>query len=379
MWYSEKPKVILSPYLFFFLALFTISTSGAWAQCIEVSNATGTFINDAAVGNVAFSNPSNASADDNNNAVASTVLSIMGSAQSNYLKATGLGFAIPSHATICGVSVEVRKRATGVDASNHITDAIVRLVKAGVISGDNKATSSYWTETEQLYTYGGSSDLWGVTLTPDDVNNGNFGVVVSATFAGLLSTALSARIDEIRVKVHYSVAPLPIQIINFKANPSGNLVHIKWDVADIEEPTTLIIQQLHNDGHWHNIHQYRFTPATKTNHSGHYQHMLSGSGNYQYRLQLIPISGKSIYSDIRSVASTTASHLSVYPNPAHAVVTVSAEAGCENIIVTNLFQQMVRVPVKRHKNNSLQMDVSQLPAGIYFVHAGNTTAKFIKE
>lgn len=58
----------------------------------------------------------------------------------------------------------------------------IKIVKGGVISGDDKSTgASLPTEEDTYISYGGSSDLWGETWTAEDINNVNFGVVASFT------------------------------------------------------------------------------------------------------------------------------------------------------------------------------------------------------
>lgn len=62
-----------------------------------------------------------------------------------------------------------------------IRDDQIRLVVGGTISGDNKATSADWGGmTPNSPTYGGASDLWGLSLSPADVNDSDFGMVVAA-------------------------------------------------------------------------------------------------------------------------------------------------------------------------------------------------------
>ena len=71
----------------------------------------------------------------------------------------------------------------------------IRLVKAGVISGDDLTQGGITTENE-YYPFGGVSNLWGLTLTAEDVNKSTFGCVVAfngdfATSYYLKSTAFS--------------------------------------------------------------------------------------------------------------------------------------------------------------------------------------------
>src|SRR5262245_61359342 len=83
------------------------------AQCISSGwhNATS-FSTDNSTGVYDFAIPANAQVSDNNRADASALISLL-SGNTYYLRATGFGFSIPSYAIICGVSVEVECRGTG--------------------------------------------------------------------------------------------------------------------------------------------------------------------------------------------------------------------------------------------------------------------------
>jgi hypothetical protein len=62
-------------------------------------------------------------------------------------------------------------------------DSTVKLVKGGVISGNNKALPGIWSPGgHQNFTYGGAGDLWGLALTPTDVNSpSGFGAAINIT------------------------------------------------------------------------------------------------------------------------------------------------------------------------------------------------------
>jgi hypothetical protein len=101
----------------------------------------GTVVSDDTVGTKAWSNPSNAKASDNSYATAS--------------------------------------ETDWPGDVNNIYDYMVKIVKGGSVSGTNKATNTDIDGTDTYYTFGGSSDLWGNTLTSSDINNSNFGCVIS--------------------------------------------------------------------------------------------------------------------------------------------------------------------------------------------------------
>lgn len=163
-------------------------------------NAPGTMADDNAVGAHSWSIPNNAKVSDNTYATLATSFT----GDSHYLKATNFGFAIPSGATINGVSVGVERKRSAV-AGNSVSEKTIKLVKGGVVSGTNKSTGAFLPGTEGTITYGGAADLWGLTLTDTDVNASTFGVVFQ-TAHNVLSgkAACNAYVDLITITIDYT-------------------------------------------------------------------------------------------------------------------------------------------------------------------------------
>jgi hypothetical protein len=155
-------------------------------------NSGGTFATDSLLGVVDWTGASNASISDGSYATSGLLLGQI----SRYLKVTNFGFTIPLDATITGVTVNVERSTTTLNATH---DNSVRLVKNGDVSGDNKATVTQWPTSDAITSYGSSTDLWGLSLTPADINSSDFGVVISAV-ADLLGTA---QIDHVTITIDY--------------------------------------------------------------------------------------------------------------------------------------------------------------------------------
>lgn len=167
-------------------------------------NASGTQADDSAVGTLTWSSPSSAVSSNNGYATAghSTASTVR---QTHYLKVTNFGFAIPSGATINGVTVAVERMASETGLSFTV-DAVLSLVKGGTVSGNNKAdTSTHWS-AEKTISYGGAADLWGLTLTDTDVNATTFGVVLSANVSRKASGkgSSTASVDFISITIDYT-------------------------------------------------------------------------------------------------------------------------------------------------------------------------------
>lgn len=166
---------------------------------IGPNNAT-TFASNSLVGTIAMVSPTNAQLSDDSK---STAVMLLGEV-SNYLQASNFSMNIPIHSTVDGIIVEIEKSASLLSA---VTDNQVKLVlPSGSLGTTNKASGSSWSNTDGYTTYGSSTDTWSAGLTPIDVNDRNFGVVISAT-ANLL--AATASIDHVRVTVHYTQLAMP--------------------------------------------------------------------------------------------------------------------------------------------------------------------------
>ena len=152
----------------------------------------GTVASDSSYGTITWSNPDNAKVSDN---VYATAVWTSGPASSHYLKATNFGFSIPTDATIIGITIT--KEGSFVGSGSGSSRA--RLVKNGTVQGNTKTTNF---GVESVITEGGSGDMWGLTLTPADVNASDFGLVLYTDMDAGASCTVS--IDHITITVHYN-------------------------------------------------------------------------------------------------------------------------------------------------------------------------------
>lgn len=145
-------------------------------------------------GDASWTNPANAYASDNAYMTADGGFT---GALTDPQRFTGFGFTIPAGATINGITVEVERKGLGT-----VTDAVVRLLKAGVEAGTSLASGVSWPPTDAYATYGGAANLWGTTWTAAQVNAANFGVSLSAN----VDVSATASVDHVRVTITYTAA-----------------------------------------------------------------------------------------------------------------------------------------------------------------------------
>jgi hypothetical protein len=204
---------------------------------------------DAAYGSISWNNPTRIIANDAS--IAS--LAVSGTTDSNYLKGLDFGFDIPSNATITGIEANISKLRSG-GTTGEVIDDTVRLVKGGTVVGSNLASPDAWFGSRHMVTYGSSTELWGTTWTPADINDTNFGMVlaVQGEAAGADRTA---NVDNFSILVHYTI-PSPIglapstHIAASGANTTGQLTPPSGKVAgdfdagriqDDENPSDAIV------------------------------------------------------------------------------------------------------------------------------------------
>lgn len=115
--------------------------------------------------------PSNASADDG----VSAVNSLGSGDQTCYLVARNFDFSsIPSDATIDSIVVNLKRDGS----SGNVKDVVVKLWQAGAVGDNHADTASYWGGPGESIGYSGWG-TWGLTLTPYDVQQVDFGCCIS--------------------------------------------------------------------------------------------------------------------------------------------------------------------------------------------------------
>lgn len=176
----------------------------------------GTGENNAGIGATAWTTPGNITANDGTN-----LATCNAAASSQYLVARNFGFTVPTGSTINGIDVfiEATEHSGGTEALKarlqNDLGALIGTEKASSISGNISGT------TMVLYEYGGTTDVWGATLTPAIVNDPDFGVRFWFT------TAHDVRVDYVAMDIYYTepsgaMTAVFATTMVATANPSGS-------------------------------------------------------------------------------------------------------------------------------------------------------------
>lgn len=118
------------------------------------------------------------------------------------IQVSGFGFGIPGGATIVGITAHVTHE--DISANGGIKDRTVGLLKAGTLVGTNMASGTAWAQgTPETFTYGGTSNLWGTTWTPSDINDSNFGLSFAPKNTDNIDGTATVGVDCITITVTY--------------------------------------------------------------------------------------------------------------------------------------------------------------------------------
>ena len=315
---KSNGHTLLRKRLFLIFLIHTCVVQCSTAQCISTTAHSGTiFTSDNTIGDFPFSNSNRAGSSDDQYAYANA-LAILFNGNTQYLKITGFNFTIPPTATICGVSMTMECRATGITVLATVRDHNIRLVKAGTVVGTNQAKADDWLGSEVQSTYGGTNRLWGTFLTPQDVNSAQFGVAISARLNGLAGVLPGVRIDYVSLTVHYEMpVVLPLHVINFRSGLHNNTVTNRWNVTALESGAAIVLQRSADGVQWQPVKQFTHL------HAGPYEHNenVAGNGFYYYRLQLLTAHGIH-YSKSNRVVFNIPNAMRITPNPATDFITV---------------------------------------------------------
>jgi hypothetical protein len=348
------------------------------AQCSTGAATPGSIFFNTTVAGAAsgWTQPQNAMTSDGVYSTVTLTVGILATATTNYLTATGFGFAIPAAATICGVTVTVQHKRIDL-ALGAIVDNSVKLVSGGSIGGTEHANSTDWPMTETTVTYGGAADTWGLSLTPSIVNNANFGVGVSATLTGgpLIALLLEAGIDYISMAITYTNTPLAITLQGFSAARQNNTNVLNWTATSNDQGDRFVVQRSGDSKNWQDL---ATIPAQPDNMQYSYIDDNPLSGNNYYRLYLLNQDAQGSYSAIQEISQETIG-ISCYPNPVVSTINVSSPAPIHNVVLRDLQGRTIQSKSPGAPSNTLQMPAGNLPPGIYLLQVDGALFKVLKQ
>jgi len=161
---------------------------------------------------------------------------------------------------------------------------------------------------------------------------------------------------------------LPLTLLSFNGHRQGADALLEWTTSDEINVSRFEVQRSLNGGSFTSI---GVVPATADIHHYTYTDADAQDKAYFYRLKIIDLDGKYSYSKIISIAGSNSLYgLSLFPNPAHSLVTIQYPEVTGNIAQIQLHDlsgRVLRTIKAAPGSTQITLNLDELAAGIYQV------------
>ncbi len=174
----------------------------------------------------------------------------------------------------------------------------------------------------------------------------------------------------------FTVSPLPVELVNFDAQPEGRQVSVTWQTASEFNSSHFEVLQSTDGENWSSVG--RISAQGNSQETTDYQlfDKNPSSGISYYQLKQVDQNGSFHLSEIRSVNNRSKiNQVKIYPNPADkGLVTLASD---EPIRVLSVYNALGKVVFETTLNaeEAYLLDTQSFEAGMYWVSLNNSGEK----
>lgn len=248
-----------------------------------------------------------------------------------------LNWAVTTGNGLAGGTYDLEVQGTGFGIIGNISD--LRLTLAGSVVGSPGTNA-------------------GTTAAPQINRTG-------LTLANLSNTFYVGSVNAVNT-------PLPITLVSFTASVVGGNVKLDWETAAEINNDYFTIQRSKDGAKWESIQQVAGSGSSNAVSTYTTYDPTPYLGKSYYRLIQTDRDGKQAYSSVSSVnIANEFSNITVSPNPATTTILITFPVtGKYEVSLLNSAGQPMSNPVLL-TGNHLGLNVSNIKAGIYFIHISN--------
>lgn len=181
--------------------------------------------------------------------------------------------------------------------------------------------------------------------------------------------------------------PVPVNLLSFRGKKVNTGVFLEWKTAWELHNAYFILERSANGTDYLPLVNMPGTGNSSTTATYSYVDRNPGTGLNYYRLRQVDQDGKSAYSSVILVRYESGNEeLFVYPNPAHDKLVLEFAndlLGQLMLKIIDLKGNLVLSKSVKVSSRQLNMNISELPAGVYFIETAVNgrvfTNKFVKE
>jgi PKD repeat protein len=244
-------------------------------------------------------------------------------------------------------------------------------------SGGNVQAGLYGPVTGSCPTYSGTGATYvdcedGVNpapLTRTALPNETYIVVITSENAGSFNVASTP-----------NSTALPVNLVKFQANKKDNDALLSWTtLSEVNNDGFVIMKSI--DGK--NFEALDFVKG-KGNSSEEQVYQYTDQdlsfGQYYYMLVQKDFDGNTSNSEVVNISFTADGNtIAVYPNPTKDLINLEGSGVLKNVKLFNALGQEISVSQNIVAENKIQIQVSNIPRGIYTVKAENNLSQFVKQ
>ncbi|HVB04471.1 MAG TPA: alpha-amylase family glycosyl hydrolase [Chitinophagaceae bacterium] len=185
------------------------------------------------------------------------------------------------------------------------------------------------------------------------------------------------------VWVNDSSLALQSEVINFSATPLLGTVKLSWQTSSEVNTAYFTIERSPDSTTWTTIGKVAAAGNSSVELNYGYNDNSPLNGISWYRLKQVDQDGRSVYSLVRKISYQAASGggWMVFPNPTNGTVHILAPVGWNTtgVILVNAKGEQCPAGITIESAGSIQLDLSHLPGGIYFIEISSGNEIFKKE
>jgi hypothetical protein len=291
--------------------------------------------------------------------------------RSQFLILSQLGFTIPENAIIGSITVNVVGRASLANTLAIGTIGIGTRTNSQTYNPLGSGTSTgvennggYFSTTEGTISVEVPLSTFGTSLTPAQVNDPNFAVVLQ--LQNYVSSNANAFIDQISITISYLLEILPVEFISFDAKKVDNGVQLTWKVGVEVDVDRYEVERSTNGAHFTKI---GYMPATQSS-SYSFTDLKPLTGTAYYRVRNVDRDGQFKYTTVVKYSNNTSDlQYKAFPTTTKGQVTFQhpSATGKAAISVHTLEGRTVRSVTPAQGSISTPVDLSTLPSGTYLL------------
>lgn len=170
-----------------------------------------------------------------------------------------------------------------------------------------------------------------------------------------------------------SVAPLPVQLINFNAAKATGKVVLTWTTAQEINSDYFEVQRSTDATNWKSVAIVKAAGNSGTIRNYHTEDAGSFTGNVYYRIKMVDKDATHANSNIARLSFAASNgKIFAYPNPASNYTVINSDQALSGKIQVEVINSVSGVrmlqQVFTNPGNSFRLNMNQLPAGNYVVN-----------